>query len=109
MPRIVYGKGPMTAFFVPDTPVGEQTRRAYEDLRRHVELTVGQPPRSPRIFKLSCRRGGADRETVVGAHGWAGPEVVHAIFDIGDGYVVLWRGGHEVLSKRQTYSTVEFD
>jgi hypothetical protein len=34
---------------------------------------------------------------------------VHAIFDVGDGFVVMWRGGREVVAKRQTYSAVEFD
>ena len=32
----------MTAFFIPDTPAGEQADRAYEDLRRYAQLTRWQ-------------------------------------------------------------------
>jgi hypothetical protein len=99
----------MTAFFVPDTPPGEQTSRAYEDLRLHAEVATGRRARSKRIFKLSCRSGGADRETCVGTHALTGDEIVFAIFDVGDAYAVLSQGGHEILSKRQTYLAVEFD
>jgi hypothetical protein len=98
----------MTAFFVPGTPIGEQSDRAYADLRRHAELDTGCPPRSKRIYKLSCRRGGADCETCVGDHELFGG-TVHAIFDVGDRYVVYVPGGHEIVTKRQTYSIVEFD
>jgi hypothetical protein len=62
-----------------------------------------------RIFKLSCRRAGADCETCVGRQDPCGKETVHAIFDIGNAYMVLWRGGHEIVAKRQTYGAVEFD
>jgi hypothetical protein len=99
----------MTAFFVPGAPAGEQTVRAYEDLRRHAELTAGRPARSARIFKLSTRREGADCETCVGAHDMGGGETVSAIFDVGDGYLVLGRGAHEIVAKHQTYAAVEFD
>ena len=36
-------------------------------------------------------------------------ETVHAIFDFGDGYAIYVPGGHEVVTKRQTYAVVEFD
>jgi hypothetical protein len=98
----------MTAFFIPDTPVGAQSDRAYEDLRHHAELDAGRAPRSRRIYKLSCRHGGADRETCVGDHDLFGG-TVHAIFDIGDRYAIYLPGGHEIVTKRQTYSVVEFD
>ena len=98
----------MTAFFVPDTPVGEQCDRAYEDLRRHAEFDAGRAPRSRRIYKLSCRRGGADSETCVGEPDVTGG-TVHAIFDIGDRYAVYMPGGHEIITKRQTYDVVDFD
>jgi hypothetical protein len=98
----------MTRFFVPDTPAGAQSDRAYEDMRRHAELDSGRPPRSRRIYKLSCRRGGADRETCVGQEDVTGG-TVYAIFDIGDRYAVYVRGGHEIVTKRQTYSVTEFD
>jgi hypothetical protein len=99
----------MTSFFVPDTPPGDQTDRAYEDLRRYAEITAGRPARARRIFWLSYRRGGADSETSVGSYDPSGEGTVHAIFDIGDGYAILWRGGHAIVAKRQTYQAVEFD
>lgn len=98
----------MTAFFVPDTPAGEQSDRAYEDMRHHAEVDSGRAPRSRRIYKLSCRRGGADCEAKVGdAEIFGG--IVHAIFDVGDRYVVYLPGGHETVAKRSTYAVVEFD
>ena len=99
----------MTAFFIPGTPAGQQTDRAYEDLRRDAQLTAGRPTRPARIFSLSCRRGGADCETHVGGQDPSGANTVHAIFDIGEGYAIVWRGGHAIVTKRQTYEAVEFD
>jgi len=99
----------MTAFFVPGTPSGEQTVRAYEDLRRYAELAAGRPARSTRICRLSRRRAGADCETRVGAEDMWDGKTVYAIFDVGDGYLVLGRGGHETVAKHQTYMAVEFD
>jgi hypothetical protein len=99
----------MTAFFIPDTPPGQHTDRAYEDLRRHAALTSGRPPRTRRIFSLSCRREGADSETRVGDDDPAGGETVHAIFDVGDDYAIVWRGGHAIVAKRQTHAALEFD
>jgi hypothetical protein len=97
----------MTEFFVPGAPQ-EQADRAYEDLRDRAELDVGRAPRSVRIYKLSCRLGGADCETCVGEHDITG-ETVHAIFDFGDHYAVCRPGGHEMVTKRQTYAVVAFD
>lgn len=99
----------MTSFFVPDTPAGEQTDRAYQDLRQYALLTIGRPMRDRRIFALSCRRGGSDSETRVGDDDPAGGATVHAIFDIGDAYVVVWRGGHAIVTKRHTYEAVDFE
>lgn len=98
----------MTSFFVPNTPVGEQSDRAYEDMRRQAEVDGGRPPRSRRIYKLSCRRGGADRETCVGKEDLAGG-TVYAIFDMGDRYAVYVPGGCEIVTKRQTYAVIDFD
>jgi hypothetical protein len=39
----------------------------------------------------------------------SGGTTVRAIFDVGDGYAILWRGGHEIVAKRPTYLAVEFD
>ena len=93
----------MTRFFIPNTPRGAQTERAYEDMRVHAELVSGRAARSRRIFKLSCRHAGADLESCVGE------KSVAAIFDVGDAYTVLKRGGHDVIPKRHTYAAVEFD
>lgn len=99
----------MTAFFIPDTPPGEHTNRAYEDLRRYAALTSGRSLRTRRIFSLSCRRQGVDCETRVGDDDPAGGETVHAIFGVGDGYAIVWRGGHAIVAKPQTYAALEFD
>ena len=54
-------------------------------------------------------------QPVTGATGYVGGEedvaggTVYAIFDIGDRYVVYIPGGHEIVTKRQTYAVVEFD
>jgi hypothetical protein len=97
----------MTAFFVPGAPGGQEDQ-AYEELRDRAVLDIGRSPRPVRIYKLSCRRGGADCETCVGEHDITG-ETVHAIFDFGDGYAVCLPGGHEMVTKRQTYAAVAFD
>jgi hypothetical protein len=99
----------MTAFFVPNTPLGEQTERAYEDLRQYAQLTAGSPARARRIFALSCRRGGTDSETRVGDDDPFGGKTVYAIFDVGEGYAIVWRGGHTIVTKRQTYAAQEFE
>ena len=98
----------MTAFFVPGTPVGAPADRAYEDLRDRAERDAGRAPRSRRIYSLSCRRGGTDCETAVGEQDLGGA-LVHAIFDVGDRFAIYAAGGHEIVTKRQTYSVVEFD
>jgi hypothetical protein len=99
----------MTAFFVPDTPAGEQSDRAYEDLRQYAEFDSGEHARSRRIFSLSCRRDGSDCETRVGDVDPGGGAKVHAIFDTGNAYVIVWRGGHAVVTKRHTYEAIDFD
>ena len=34
---------------------------------------------------------------------------MHAIFDFGDRYAIYLAGGHEIVTKRQTYAVVAFD
>ena len=97
----------MTAFFVPGTPVA-QADQAYEDLRDRAKLDAGRAPSSRRIYSLSCRRGGTDCETAVGEQDLGGA-LVHAIFDVGDRYAIYLSGGHEIVTKRQTYAVIEFD
>ena len=98
----------MTAFFVPGTPVGEQADRAYEDLRDRAESTPAARRASRRIYRLSCRRGGADCETAVGEHDLGGRDRARDLRrrrSLRD----LLAGGHEIVTKRQTYAVVEFD
>jgi hypothetical protein len=102
------GGAAMAAFFVPDTPAGEQTDRAYEDLRLYAEFTTGCSARDRRILSLSARRAGSDSVTQVGEDDPDGGSTVHAIFDIGDAYAIVWRGGHAIVTKKQTYEAVDF-
>jgi hypothetical protein len=34
---------------------------------------------------------------------------MHSIFAVGDGYAIVWRGGHGIVAKRQTYAAVGAD
>ena len=69
-------------FFIPvgDGLAGE---RAYQQLRRQVEVQMGRAPSHRRIKELWTRRGNLDCVTAVGAPDpvWGG--VVTAIFDMG--------------------------
>jgi hypothetical protein len=98
----------MPSFFVPDTPAGEQTDRAYEDLRLYAEFTTGCAARDRRILSLSARRDGSDSVTCVGEADPDGGTTVHAIFDIGNAYAIVWQGGHAIVTKKQTYEVVDF-
>ncbi len=99
----------MTAFFIPDTPPGKPTSRAYEDLTEHAALETGRAVRPTRIFQLSCRRGGSDCEISVGVADVGSANTVRAIFDVGDAYAILGEGTIDLLPKRQTYRQVDFD
>ena len=97
----------MTAFFVPGAPVGEPADRAYEDLRDRAELDTGRPPRLRRIYMLSCRRGGAACETASASTTSRRDRARH--LRRRDRYAIYVTGGHEIVTKRQTYAVVEFD
>jgi hypothetical protein len=74
----------MTKFFVAGV-TGQDSRaeEAYSELREHSQIVVGSPARSRRIFKLSCRFDGHDREIEVGRPLPPGNDVVAAILDHG--------------------------
>jgi hypothetical protein len=74
----------VTSFFVAGIdPDGAGAEEAYRDLRERSMLAVGCPARSRRIFKVSCRFEGKDREIEVGRPLSEGGEVVVAILDHG--------------------------
>jgi hypothetical protein len=80
----------MTKFFVAGAGHGQGAEEAYRELREHSHSVVGSPPRARRIFKLSCRLDGRDREIEVGRPLPPDGDVVAAILDHGreDAFVV---------------------
>ncbi len=57
----------MTSFFVAGAGApGDDAELVYDELRERSRVVVGCPARSRRIFKLSCRYDGRDREIEVG-------------------------------------------
>ena len=98
----------MTAFFVPGRAAGVRRTGPTRTCATAPSSISGARRGRVRIYKLSCRRGGADCETCVGEHDLGG-ETVHAIFDFGDRYAVCRPDGHEMVTKRQTYAVVAFD
>lgn len=73
----------MTSFFVGGVDSeGAPAEEAYSKLRERSLIAAGCPARSRRIFKLSCRLDGQDREIEVGKPLPNG-DVVAAILDHG--------------------------
>ena len=74
----------MTSFFVGgiESDVA-RAEKVYSELREHSLLAAGCPARSRRIFKLSCRFDGQDREIEVGRPLSTSSDVVAAILDHG--------------------------
>ncbi len=74
----------MTSFFVAGIgSEGACAEQAYSELRKRSTIVAGCPARSRRIFKLSCRFDGQDREIEVGRPLSKGGDVVLAILDHG--------------------------
>ncbi len=74
----------MTSFFVGGIESdGARAEQVYSELRERSLLAAGCPARSRRIFKLSCRFDGQDREIEVGRPLSKGSNVVVAILDHG--------------------------
>lgn len=99
----------MTAFFVPGTAAGVTAREAYAELEGFARSRTGAVSRSSEIYALHCRRAGADSHTTVGEPDPCTGETVRAIFATRDGYTIVWRDGHDTVTRRQTYEAVLFD
>lgn len=78
-------------FFVPRVdPAQPDDETAYAAIVRCTTADAGAPPRSSRIHRLWCRRGGRDTVIEVGRADPDNGEIVLAILDLGRGlpYVV---------------------
>jgi hypothetical protein len=74
----------VTGFFIAGIDSdGARAEEVYSELRERSLLAAGCPARSRRIFKLSCRFDGQDREIEVGRPLSKGGNVVVAILDHG--------------------------
>jgi hypothetical protein len=74
----------VTRFFVGGVESeGARAEEVYSELRDRSLLAAGCPARPRRIFKLSCRFDGHDREIEVGRPLSKGGDVVVAILDHG--------------------------
>lgn len=106
----------MTAFFLsPSESPGEDTEAAYRQLRERSQTIAGCAAASTRIFKLSCRIDGHDRELQVGRPVCDGGDLVVAIFDHGRDeafavHTAAASGGPGVIVRvnRPVYSVTEF-
>lgn len=105
----------MTAFFVAGIESQDgREETAYRELRERSQILAGCPARSRRIFKLSCRFDGRDREIEVGRSLSHGSDVVVAILDHGreEAFVVHTGAGGAGASVRvrrpAVYSVTEF-
>ncbi len=82
--RAGQGSALVTSFFVAGIESdGARAEKAYSELRERSLLAAGCPARPRRIFKLSCRFDGQDREIEVGRPLSKGSNVVVAILDHG--------------------------
>jgi hypothetical protein len=104
----------MTGFFVAGIdPEGTRAEEAYSKLRERSLIAVGCPARSRRIFKLSCRFDGEDREIEVGRPLSKDGEIVLAILDHGrfEAFCVHTGGedeGEPARVNHPVYSVTEF-
>ncbi len=104
----------MTSFFVAGVESeGAPAEEAYSKLCERSLLAAGCPPRPRRIFKLSCRFDGQDREIEVGRPLSEGGDVVAAILDHGrfEAFCVHTDDGGEGAPARVShpvYSVTEF-
>jgi hypothetical protein len=104
----------MTSFFVAGIESkGARAEKAYSVLRKRSLLAAGCPARARRIFKLSCRIEGQDREIEVGRPLSEGGDVVLAILDHGrfEPFCVHTDGGSAGTPARVShpvYSVTEF-
>ena len=104
----------MTSFFVAGIESeGGRAEEAYSELRERSQLAAGCPARSRRIFKLSCRFDGQDREIEVGRPLSKGGGIVVAILGHGrfEAFCVHTDDGRQsqlVRVNHPVYSVTEF-
>ncbi|HEV2924265.1 MAG TPA: hypothetical protein VGW98_09550 [Solirubrobacteraceae bacterium] len=103
----------MTSFFVAGIESkGARAEQVYSELRERSLLDAGCPARARRIFKLSCRFDGRDREIEVGRPLSKGGDVVVAILDHGrdEAFRVHTGGGERPPARvsHPVYSVTEF-
>jgi hypothetical protein len=103
----------VTRFFVAGIESeGARAEAAYSELRERSLLDAGCPARPRRIFKLSCRFEGHDREIEVGRPLSKGGGVVLAILDHGrlEAFRVHTGGGETPPARvsHPVYSVTEF-
>jgi hypothetical protein len=108
----------LTAFFIPgmETDVGV-AERAYDDLRTDAESRSGSVAHKRRIFRVACRRQGADCTIAVGDSAAIDGRTVIAIFQLGrDSYMIHCRDTDDdsvlstvEISRRTVYAVTDFD
>jgi hypothetical protein len=103
----------VTRFFVAGIESeGARAEEVYRELRERSLLDAGCPARARRIFKLSCRFDGRDREIEVGRPLSKGGDVVVAILDHGraEAFRVHTRGSKRPPARvsHPVYSVTEF-
>ncbi|MGZ4184458.1 MAG: hypothetical protein ACXVEW_01915 [Solirubrobacteraceae bacterium] len=108
----------MAAFFIPGISGDRHSiEEAYRGLRDGIQIELGRPPRTQRIFRLWSRRGSVDCVTEVGLSDPLRGGTVVAIFDMGphQPFVVCRqerpgsRDGSRELLGCSAYSMLEFD
>jgi hypothetical protein len=104
----------VTAFFLPDLAPGTEAEGAYERIREAAAADTGHPPRAVRIFRLSFRHEGVDRDAEVGMPDPVGGRTVLAILDLGRESPYLIQCGsvggatQQMLVRKPVYSVTEF-
>jgi hypothetical protein len=105
----------MTTFFIPGLGRDEASNEGvYADFRRAAQARTGHEPRADRIFKLSCRRQGADCEVEVGEPDPVVGRTVLAILDLGRSLPYVVECGspngsiEEIVVEKPVYSVTEF-
>jgi len=108
----------LTAFFVPGmNGDGVAAERFYTDLREAAEAAAGTVANKRRIFRVACRRQGADCTIEVGDPQSIPGRIVVAIFQLGrDAYTIHTRDLEDPsslstieISRRTIYSVTDFD
>jgi len=108
----------LTSFFIPglETDAGA-AERAYDDLRTEAESRSGSVAHKRRIFRVACRRQGADCTIGVGDSEAVDGRTVIAIFQLGrNAYMIHCRDPDDPstlstveISRRTVYAVTDFD